>query len=257
MRPVKEITMPRILQLNKKKPDGKIVQHGKLEIKNETSESADLYIYGYISSFKWDDEDVVPADVKTFLDSVKDVKKLNIYINSGGGSVFAGMAIHNMIKRMPANKTVYVDGLAASIASVIAFAGDKIVIPSNSYLMIHKPLIMAYGNAVELRDLASVLDKIEDGILNVYMEKAKDGVDREMISDLVNDETWFTGEDAADYFDIELSSSVQAVAYCMTERCKHIPDDVKANSSNPADIISCDDEKIKMLKAKMQLACEI
>ncbi|WP_330594436.1 Clp protease ClpP, partial [Clostridioides difficile] len=70
---------------------------------------------------------------------------MNIYINSGGGSVFAGMAIYNMLKRHEGFKTVYVDGIAASIASVIALAGDRVVIPQNAYFMIHKPWIGLCG----------------------------------------------------------------------------------------------------------------
>ena len=96
--------------------------------KNETATSADLYFYGDIVSDwwgAWQDEDQYPDAVKNFL-AEHQGKDLNIYINSGGGSVFAGIAIYNMLKRHQGKKTVYVDALAGSIASVIAFAGDKI-----------------------------------------------------------------------------------------------------------------------------------
>lgn len=99
-----------------------------LEIKNETKDNAELYFYGDIVSSclgAWDDTDQYPESIKKFLDNVKG-KDLDIYINSGGGSVFAGMAIYNMLKRHKGFKTVYIDGLAASIASVIALAGDKV-----------------------------------------------------------------------------------------------------------------------------------
>lgn len=95
-----------------------------LQIKNQTDTSADLYFYGDIVSSwwgAWEDTDQYPDKVKNFLDEAKG-KDLNIYVNSGGGSVFAGMAIYNMIKRHQGNKTVYIDGLAGSIASVIALA---------------------------------------------------------------------------------------------------------------------------------------
>lgn len=201
-----------------------------LEVKNQTSTSADLYFYGDIVSSwwgAWDDTDQYPEKVKNFLDEVKD-KELNIYVNSGGGSVFAGMAIYNMLKRHQGHKTVYVDGLAGSIASVIALAGDKVIIPSNAYMMIHKPWTFTYGNAKELRDQADVLDTIEVGIMNVYQENLKDGVDIETIKELVNNETWLTGDEASNYFSIDVSNSVDAVA-CVSDyylNCNKIPKNI-------------------------------
>lgn len=114
-----------------------------LEVKNSTETSADLFFYGDIVSSwygAWDDTDQYPEKVRDFLKEHEN-KDLNIYINSGGGSVFAGMAIYNMLKRHNGQKTVYIDGLAGSISSVIAMAGDRIVVPKNSFLMIHKPLV--------------------------------------------------------------------------------------------------------------------
>ena len=200
----------KVLQFNAK---GK--ETGKMEIKNATTEKAELYFYGDIVSAeweKWDDADTCPDDVCSFLKEVEDVKELNIYINSGGGSVFAGMAIYNMLKRFKGYKTVYVDGLAGSIASVIAFAGDKIVMPSNAYMVIHKPWGFMSGNATEIRKQADSLDKIEQGILNVYQEHMKEGADFEKIKEMVDAETWLTGQDAAEYFNIEVAESVKAVA---------------------------------------------
>ncbi|EQK42917.1 clp protease family protein [[Clostridium] bifermentans ATCC 638] len=185
-----------------------------LKVKNQTETSADLYFYGdIVSTFwdSWDDTDQYPEQIKSFLDEVKD-KSLNIYINSPGGSVFAGQAIYNMLKRHKGYKTVYVDGLAASIASVIAMAGDKIIIPSNAQLMIHKPWLGTFGNANDLREQADVLDKIEEGILNVYQSKIKEGIDIETIKEMVNKETWLTGEEASKYFDVEVSDKVNIVA---------------------------------------------
>ncbi len=97
-----------------------------LKLKNSTETSADLYFYGDSVC-----EDQYPQQIKEFLDDAKG-KDLNIYINSGGGSVFAGLAIYHMLKRHQGYKTVRVDGLAGSIASVIALAGDKVVIPPSA-----------------------------------------------------------------------------------------------------------------------------
>ncbi|MDL5141121.1 head maturation protease, ClpP-related [Bacillus atrophaeus] len=194
-----------------------------LKIKNQTDLAADIYFYGDIVSSewgKWEDTDTCPEDVRAFLKQVEGVKNLNIYVNSGGGSVFAGLAIYNMLKRNSAHKTVYVDGLAGSIASVIAMAGDKIVIPSNAFLMIHKPWSMSMGNSNDLRKMADDLDLIEEGILNVYSENIKDGVDIEDIKQMVNDETWLNGKEASKYFNIEVTEENKLVA-CTSDYFKN------------------------------------
>jgi len=185
-----------------------------MEIKNQTSESADLYFYGDIVSSwwgAWDDTDQYPEAIRDFLNGVSG-KNLNIYINSGGGSVFAGMAIYNMLKRHQGHKTVHVDGLAASISSVIALAGDKVVVPSNAFLMIHKPWNWIAGNANDFRKMADDLDAIEEGIMNVYAENLKEGVDIETIRQMVQEEKWLNGIEAAQYFNIEVGAANDAVA---------------------------------------------
>ena len=138
-----------------------------LEVKNVTESTADLYFYGDIVSSwwgAWDDTDQYPESVKKCMDKAKG-KDLNIYINSGGGSVFAGMTIYNMIKRHEGNTTVYIDGLAGSIASVIALAGDRVVMRTGSTFMIHKPLFALWGgyNADDFRKMAQDLDVIQAG----------------------------------------------------------------------------------------------
>lgn len=190
-----------------------------MTVKNLTSKSADLYIYGEIvdnTDFKWDEADVMPDDVLEALNLVDGLDDLNIYINSPGGSVFAGQAIYNMLKRNKAKKNVYVDGVAASMASVIAMVGDTLHIPSNAFLMIHKPLTIAIGNATDFRKIADDLDTMESGLVNIYEENLKDGVDIETIKDLMEKETWLTGEEAAQYFNVEVEES-KTIAACATD----------------------------------------
>ena len=188
-----------------------------LEIKNMTDVSADLYFYGDIVSDwwgAWQNEDQYPDAIKNFL-SQAEGKDLNVYVNSGGGSVFAGMAIYNMIKRHgEKNKvTVYVDGLAGSIASVIAFAGtEPPEIPSNAFLMIHKPWGAISGNADEMRKMADDLDKIQTGIMNVYEDHLAEGVTIDQVETLVNAETWLDGKEAAKYFNIAQTDAADYVA---------------------------------------------
>ena len=186
-----------------------------LEIKNFTDTTCDLYFYGDIVD-SWlgafDDMDQYPEAIKSFLDEAKD-KNINIYINSGGGSVFAGMAIYNMLKRHKGYKTVYVDGLAGSIASVIALAGDKIIIPKNAYFMIHKPWCACGGNANDFREMANTLDKVEQGILNVYKDNLASEMYYDEVVEMVNNETWLTGEEASKYFaNVEIVEPLQLVA---------------------------------------------
>lgn len=187
------------------------------EIKNETDKQADLYFYGDIVSDwwgAWQDEDQYPNAVKDFL-TAQAGKDLNIYINSGGGSVFAGIAIYNMIQRHATKNKVqiYVDGLAGSIASVIAFAGSEPPkIPSNAFLMIHNPWSYGEGNAAELRKMADDLDEIAVGMLNIYGKHLKEGVTAETIAELMNAETWLSGDEAAKYFDVEVTDAIEVAA---------------------------------------------
>ena len=184
-----------------------------MTIKNQTDSSADLFFYGDIVSETWQsecyEEDMAPGDVKEFLDQLDGTEN----INSGGGSVFGGIAIYNMLRHNNAHKTVYVDGLAASIASVIMMAGDEIVMPKNATVMIHKPSASYFfttKNADDLRKDADSLDTCQEAIMQTYMTKAK--VDKEEIEQKVNNETWLTGEEVAELFDVKVEEANDAVA---------------------------------------------
>lgn len=156
----------------------------------------ELMLYGDIASSTWWGDEVTPKDFKADLDSLGDIQTLNIYINSNGGDVFAGQAIYSMLKRHSATKNVYIDGLAASIASLIAMAGDKIIMPANSMIMIHNPWTIAMGNSNDFRKLADDMDKIRESMLSVY--ESKTGMKQEDIIPLLDSETWMTAQDALD-----------------------------------------------------------
>ncbi len=226
-----------------------------VSIQNLTEQSADLYIYGVIvdnSEFRWDESDVMPKDVLEALEQVKNLKELNIYINSPGGSVFAGQAIYNILNRSQAKKVVYIDGVAASIASVIALAGDEIKVPSNAFMMIHKPWVLAIGNSDNLRKTADDLDDIQKGIMNVYKENLAEGVEYETVENMVNKETWMSGEEIGEYFArVEVIQSKQ-VAACASEflnnyhkaPSKLIKSTNKDKDPEP-EVTESDDEKLK------------
>lgn len=211
-----------------------------MTIKNQTDSSADLFFYGDIVSETWQSEwyedDMAPGDVKEFLDQLDGTENINIHINSGGGSVFGGITIYNMLRRNNAHKTVYVDGLAASIASVIMMAGDEIVMPKNATVMIHKPSASYFfttKNADDLRKDAESLDTCQEAIMQTYMTKAK--VDKEEIEQKVNDETWLTGEEAAELFDIKVEEANDAVACAGSSMffCyKNVPTSLTAQGKN-------------------------
>lgn len=177
------------------------------EIRQQTDPSTlDLYIYGDVEPDGydfWTDEAVrSETSANTFraeLDARPDVRQINIYINSYGGSVFEGTAIYNQLKRHPAHKTVYIDGFACSVASVIAMAGDEIVMPRNALMMVHNMWMYAQGNAAELRKAADDLDKINEAGRAAYLEKAGDKLTPEMIAELEDGETWLTAEECISY----------------------------------------------------------
>ena len=197
-----------------------------LQLKNSTDESADLYFYGDIVSSwwgTWDDTDQYPDSVKRFLANAKG-KHLNIHINSGGGSVFAGVAIYNMIKHHEGTTTTYVDGIAASIASVIALASDKLVMRTGSMMMIHKPLLTLCGayNATDLEDMVKNLNAVQECIIQVYRENMKDGVDISNIEKLVNSETYMPFSEVEKYFNVTIED-IPAVACTSEYMDKYLP----------------------------------
>lgn len=153
---------------------------------------SELVIYGDIGESYWGDS-VTASGVKAELDDMKG--DISVRINSPGGSVFDGFAIYNLLKAHDGKVTVYVDGLAASAASVIAMAGDEIVMGDTAMLMIHDPWTMSVGDSAEMRKTADTLDKIKDSIVTAYAGKAAD-LDVDQIASMMAEETWLTAGEA-------------------------------------------------------------
>jgi ATP-dependent Clp endopeptidase proteolytic subunit ClpP len=156
------------------------------------AKGTEILLYDEIGFFGTDSSD--------FVNELKDKHKagtpLSVRINSPGGSVLDGIAIYNAIARIEDDVTVHIDGVAASIASYIAMAGDKLVMASNAFLMIHNPLSLAGGDSEDLRRSADLLDSMRDTIANAYI--AKTGKDTDEIINLMSEETWFTAQEAKD-----------------------------------------------------------
>lgn len=157
--------------------------------------SAEIYIYGDIGERWWDDESVTAASM------VKDLSELQadaitVRINSIGGSVSDGVAIYNALKRHPAAVTTVVDGVAASIASLIAMAGDTVEIASNAMLMVHAPWTYAGGNAADMRATADMLDAHAQAMATSYAAKTGKSVEDVLSMWLDGEDHWFTAEQA-------------------------------------------------------------
>lgn len=169
------------------------------EAKAETKakKTIDLHIYDVVTDveYDWDKGIFKTAEasskhVRELLEQNDDADEINIYINSAGGSVYEGLAIYNQLKRAKASKTVYVDGFACSIASVIAMAGDRVVMPKASMMMIHNAWTVAIGNSKELRKTADDLDLMSETIANAYLEKSNGKADEKKIRALMNAESY-------------------------------------------------------------------
>lgn len=160
---------------------------------NKTSDtSAEVFLYGDIGGWM---DGVSAEDFGKDIAGL-DVETIDVRLNSGGGSVFEGQAIYNALNRHPAKITMHIDGLAASIASVIAMAGDTINITEGSHIMIHKPWSLAMGDSKSMRKEADVLDSLESGIIDIYA--ARTNKSRDQLEKWLSAETWFKGQDAVD-----------------------------------------------------------
>lgn len=164
-------------------------------LNKDNKKEAEILLYGVIGDDGYWDE-VTSKEFADQLKEVEDATTIAVRINSPGGDVFAGQAIYSMLKRCKAQIVVYVDGLAASIASLVAMAGDKVIMPKNSMMMIHKPWTISAGNANDMRQQADTLDKVEESMLAAYVEKT--GLAEDEIKQLLADETWLTASMALD-----------------------------------------------------------
>lgn len=204
-----------------------------LQIKNQTETSADIYIYGDIVDDSYSDwigaGYIFPVDVRTQLEALSG-RDINVYVNSDGGFVSCGIAIANMIARHQGNVTAYIDGWAASIASVIVMAAKKIVMPENAMLMIHRPMTGVMGNVDDMQRGIDGLLAAQEAMLTTYGNHLKEGVSIDDIRADMEAETWYTAAEAAEKFDIEVVSPIaQQVAYAgdMTKYFKNMPENVK------------------------------
>lgn len=199
------------------------------QMKATSETSADIYIYDEIGmwgiSAKRFTEDLI---------SLGNISHINLHIHSPGGEVFEGIAIYNQLKNHNATITVYIDGLAASMASVIAMVGDEVKMPKNAMMMIHKPWGVSWGDANDMRDYADLLDKVENVLIPAYMEKT--GKTKEEIEAMLGEETWLTAEECVEHgFANTVIEPVKAMASLSSKRIeefKSMPNSLKNKLKN-------------------------
>lgn len=181
--------------------------------KNQTKNSAEIAIYGTIGSSWWD-ESVSASQFQRDLKALGNIDNITVRINSAGGSVFDGLAIRSQLKNHKAHVTVHVDGWAASIASIIAMAGDKIVMAKGSMMMIHNPRMRGEGEADDFLEIAAFLNKIRDSLVSVYADRT--GMTPEELVPLLKAETWMSADEAVtNGFADEVEQGSEAVAALM------------------------------------------
>lgn len=239
------------------------LEKGKLEVKNKVEGKSELIIFGEITSSKWSENETEPKDIRDLLEEIGD-KDLDIYINSPGGNVFAGMAIYNMLVRHKGKKNVYVEGYAASIASLIAMAGDEIIIPYNSYIMIHKVWGMAMGNSDELRETADLYERLDVTIASAYSSKGKNGTNNEKFLELMKAETWLSGKEAQEYFNTTLGQENNVKACLVGDLYKNykLPKDLEEINTKINNVVESKKNKnekqsMELAKAKLNLLLEV
>ena len=165
-------------------------------VKNEGDLSIErtLFLNGEISDETWYGDEVTPQLFKDELNAGSG--DITVWINSPGGDVFAAAQIYNMLRDYNGHVTVKIDGLAASAASVIAVAGDTVLVSPVAMMMIHNPATIAMGNTKDMEAAIAMLNEVKESILNAYVDKT--GLSRNKLSKMMDEETWFNAKKAVE-----------------------------------------------------------
>jgi ATP-dependent Clp protease protease subunit len=175
---------------------------GSLFVAAKKDKTGEIYLYDFIGVDDWTGSGISPQSVVDTLAEMKGIDQLDVHVNSPGGYVFDGIAIFNAIRTFEGQKTVHVDGIAASIASVIALAGDKVVTNEGAMWMVHDPAggLFSFGTADQIEDDArktvQALRKVRENLIDVYMTAT--GRSLSEVSAWMTGETWMTAQEALD-----------------------------------------------------------
>lgn len=216
---------------------------------SSSPKTGELIIYGAIYSEQLFEDDITPKVIRDELKALGELDEIKVFINSPGGNAYAGNAIYNILKQHPAKVTVHIDGLAASAASVIAMAGDKVVIPQNGLIMVHRAWTIMLGNAEEMRKEADTLDRIDMSLVAAY--QAKTGLEPGKIIELMTEETWMNADEAVELGFADETAEPVDVAACAD------PEVMKAYRNVPEQLQKATEhkgvsEERKAIAAKMQ-----
>ncbi len=184
-------------------------------IQNKADKTADIYIFDEIGTYG--------VTAQEFITDIKDLKDMpiNLRINSLGGDVFDGMAMYNVIKRREAKTTVYIEGIAASIATIIALGADEVVMAENSLFMIHNAWGGTMGEAKDMRKSADTLDKISNELTDIYRKKT--GLSYDVLAQMMDEETWLNADEAYELGFIDtISDSIKVAAKYDVSKFKNI-----------------------------------
>ncbi|WP_441327372.1 ClpP-like prohead protease/major capsid protein fusion protein [Klebsiella pneumoniae] len=209
---IKEAPVPKSKNRTPRRPKASARSNSWFRMQARADNEAEIYIYDEIGYWG-----VTARQFVNDLKALGDITHINLHINSPGGDVFDGIAIFNALKHHGAAITVHIDGLAASMASVIAMVGNPVIMPENTMMMIHKPWGFAGGDANDMRDYAELLDKVESVLIPAYV--AKTGKSSDEIAAMLEDETWMDGSECVELgFADQVTPSLQAMACIQSKR---------------------------------------
>ena len=203
----------------------------------------EISIYGDIGESFWG-ESITASSVKDLLEGMEG--ELTVRINSGGGDVFDGFAIYNLLNQYDGEVTVKIDALAASAASVIAMAGDNIEIADNALLMVHNPWTLTLGESKDMIKTAELLDKIRDSIVTTY--QARTGLETDTLSAMMDEETWLNADEALAQGFATIKTEDKAVMNKIERPWMNKAPEVKDDEPNLA-FLNTQKRRLKLLKA--------
>jgi ATP-dependent Clp protease protease subunit len=185
----------------------------------------EIWLYDPIGANMWGDS-ISAKSFQKELSALGKVDTINLRINSPGGDVFDGFSIYNQLKAHPAKIIVDIDGVAASISSIIAMAGDTINIAKNAMIMIHDPQGVAIGDASEMQRVAALLDTVKGNLAETYVDRT--GNKRADIEAWMTEETWLTADAAVQYrFADKMTEASKVTAFFDMKNFRNVPDTLK------------------------------
>lgn len=231
------------------------------------NKTGEVYIYHQISNYHYEGYSDSAESIKKDIEDLGDIDTLNLYINSPGGSVTAGIAIHSYLKRKGKTCKVvgYVDGISASIATIVAAACHAVYICTGGMYMIHRASTYVYGNIDSMKEQIEILEKIDKQMLEIYLARTNGKISEEKLKDLLkginNDGTWLTAKEAVDYGFCDGIEDFESKATALWDgediESIQVPEDVlKFAKHNKDDNCITDEEKKYLEKQKLFMKME-